>query len=234
LVLDIETCPGQAYIWSMRDQFIPLERLISSGHTIAVGYKWHNEVGGVRYKEAWPYDSRAARLEMLTEIHAALAEADAIVTYNGKHFDLPRLNGEFIEFGLSPLPKIPHIDLYQTVRGLGYISGKLEYVLRRLGEKEKKDSGGFKTWRGFMLGLGSARRRMRKYGKQDVAATDALYTRLRPYMTSHPRLHPRPHCPACGSKHTQRRGYRMLDVYKVERIHCQSCGKWSDGERSKI
>jgi uncharacterized protein YprB with RNaseH-like and TPR domain len=171
---------------------------------------------------------------MLTKIHRVLETADAIVTYNGKSFDMRRLNGEFVEFGLRPLPKIPHIDLYQTVKGFGYISGKLEYVLRHLDEGSKGSTGGFGLWRGYMEGNEKCRNRMRRYCRRDVSGTARLYTRIGPYITNHPRLFDHPACPRCGSKRTQGDGHRRLEFFKVQRHQCTKCWKWFEGRRTKI
>jgi DNA polymerase elongation subunit (family B) len=235
LVLDIETCPGEAYVWSQKDQFVPLERLKRPGHIISIGWRWMGR-GTVQYADAWPFDNAASRRRMLEQFHAALSQADAIVTYNGKSFDMPRINGEFVLFGLPPLPKRPHIDLYQHVRGLGFWSGKLEYVLKHLEEGTKGSTGGFGLWRGYMEGNEKCRKRMRTYCRRDVGRTAGLYKRVRPYMTSHPRLHDHPACPYCGSKRTQARGFRRLEFYKVQRHACmnQKCKGWFEGRRSKI
>lgn len=232
-VFDIETCPGEAYFWSTRDQFLPLERVKRPGHIISVGWRILGQ-GQVQYADAWPFDDRRARKAMLVKIHRVLETADAIVTYNGKGFDMRRLNGEFIEFGLRPLPKVPHIDLYQTVKGLGYISGKLEYVLRHLNEGSKGATGGFGLWRGYMEGDDRCRSRMETYNKRDVRGTARLYKRLGPYITNHPRLHDHPACPRCGTKHAKGDGYRRLEFFKIEKFQCQKCWKRFEGRRSKI
>lgn len=233
VAFDIETCPGEAYIWSMRDQFVPLERLKRPGHTISVGWKVLGK-GPVQYADAWPFDSRKSRRAMLEKIHSVLETADAIITYNGKGFDMRRLNGEFVELGLRPLPKIPHIDLYQTVKGFGYISGKLEYVLKHLDEGSKGGTGGFGLWRGYMEGDERCRKRMRVYNRRDVARTCALYRRIGPYIVNHPRLYDHPECPHCGSKRTKGDGVRKMEFYKVQKHQCTKCWKRFEGRRSKI
>jgi DNA polymerase elongation subunit (family B) len=233
VAFDIETVPGEAYVWSQKDQWIPLERLKRPGHIIGVGWKVLGK-GPVQYANAWPYDSEFGRLNMLTKIHRVLETADALVTYNGKGFDMRRLNGEFVLFGLRPLPKIPHIDLYQTVKTFGLWSGKLEYVLKHYGEGEKGATGGFALWRGYMEGDERCRDRMGRYCRRDVARTAALYKRLAPYIQNHPRLHDHPACPACGSKNTQGDGYRRMEFYQVRKHQCRKCWKRFEGRRSKI
>lgn len=233
VVFDIETCPGTSYFWSTRDQYLPLERVITPGHIISVG--WQSVAGGAtQYADAWPHDDRKSRKAMITKIHAVLETADAIVTFNGKGFDMRKLNGEFILFGLRPLPKVPHIDLYQTVKTLGLLSGKLDYALQFYGEGSKGKTGGFALWRGYMRGDEKCRKRMETYNKRDVRRTKALYKRLGPYITNHPRFHDHPACPRCGTKHPKRDGYRRLEFFKIEKFQCQKCWKRYEGRRSKI
>jgi uncharacterized protein YprB with RNaseH-like and TPR domain len=54
---------------------------------------------------------------MLTEVKSILEDqADCIVSYNGKRFDVPFLNTRCLEFRKDPLPKLHHIDLYFTLK----------------------------------------------------------------------------------------------------------------------
>jgi hypothetical protein len=176
----------------------------------------------------------------LKTIHEALSEADAVVTYNGDKFDLPRLMGEFVAAGLKPPPPIPSIDLYKAVKKLSYQSGKLEFVAPFLDIGSKVKHEGFRLWRAVMDGDPGARVRMEKYNKQDTNLLAKLYKKLRPYMTTHPHIHARGvaghNCPVCGSTKLQRRGYRMTRAFRIERLQCQNetCGAWSSGVRHKI
>jgi hypothetical protein len=228
LLLDIETAPGTAYIWSLFDENIPLERLITPSRILCWAAKWH----GGEWHQA---DERDNRLAMLKSLHALLSEADAVVTYNGDRFDLPKINGEFMVAGLPPVPPTPSIDLYSTVKRLGYQSGKLLFVAQHLGIGQKVATGGFKLWADVMAGDEKAWAKMLRYNKQDVALLEKLYTKIRPYIKSHPALHAGGGtcCPVCGGTKVQRRGVRRTKAFTIERLHCQGCGSWCDGRRSK-
>ena len=54
----------------------------------------------------------------LNAVKDLLQEADALVSYNGRSFDLPYLNERFRYYGFDPLPDIPHIDLLHYARRL--------------------------------------------------------------------------------------------------------------------
>ena len=231
LALDIETLPATAYVWRLHDEDIPLDRLIEPGRIACAAWGWYGK-RGTRFAAEW---HRGGRRQMLKQIRAALAEADAVVTFNGDHFDLPRLNGEFVLERIPPAPPITSIDLYKTVRKLGLQSGKLAFVGPYLGIGEKVKHEGFGLWRSVMAGDGRSRARMERYNRGDVRLTLDLYARLRPYITAHPYLSTtgKGSCPACGSKHLQARGNRRTRAMVIQRLHCQACGAWSDGTRRK-
>lgn len=228
LHVDIETAPATAYVWKMFDENISLEQLITPGRMICWAAKWHG--GGMHAA-----DERGGTLPMLKRLHALLSEADAVVTFNGDKFDLPKINGEFIAAGMPSVRPTPSIDLRRTTKQLGYISGKLQFVSGHLGIGQKIDTGGFKLWRDVMDGDQKAWAKMVRYNKQDVVLLEKLYTRVLPYMKVHPALH-HGHgaCRACGSKKLQRRGERTTKVFAIERLYCPACGSWADGTRRKV
>lgn len=226
-MLDIETAPATAYVWRLFDENIGIDQLIAPSRMLCWAAKWYR--GGWRSA-----DERGDRRAMLEILHELLSEADAVVTYNGDRFDLPKINGEFVAAGLDPVPPIPSIDLYRTAKQLGYQSNKLLFVSKHLGIGEKVDTGGFKLWADVMAGDQRAWTKMLRYNKQDVALLERLYTKLRPYIKTHPMLHTRRECcPACGSAKVQRRGNRRTRAFAIERLNCQGCGSWFDGRRHK-
>lgn len=227
LLLDIETAPATAYVWKLFDENVGLEQLIAPSRILCWAAKW--------YRGEWHVaDERGNRLVMLKALHALLSEADAVVTYNGDRFDIPKVNGEFVSAGLNPVPPIPSIDLYRTVKKLGYQSSKLLFVAKYLGIGEKVSTQGFKLWADVMAGGEAAWAKMLRYNKQDVALLEKLYTKLRPYIKSHPALHMHnENCPVCGAAKVQRRGNRRTKAFMIERLHCQGCGAWFDGRRSR-
>lgn len=229
LLLDIETAPATAYVWKLFDENIGLEQLITPGRIICWAAKWYRG-------EMFAADERKGTRPMLAQMHELMSEADAVVTFNGDKFDLPKLNGAFVESGLPPLPPTPSIDLRRTTKKLGYISGKLMFLGGHLGIGEKIDTGGFKLWADVLKGDERAWAKMVRYNKQDVVLLERLYTRLRPYIKSHPALYRRDSmcCPACGSGKVQRRGHRRTKAFTIERLNCQGCGSWFDGSRQRV
>lgn len=231
LLLDVETAPGTAYVWSLWDKFIPLERMIEPGRIICAAWKWYGK------KDMYFFAEWQDRNQMMDSLRVAIEEADAVVTYNGDKFDLPRITGELVRDGWEPLGPITSIDLYKQVKKLGYFSSKLAYVAPFLEIGNKTKHAGFDLWRRVLNGDATAQATMERYNKQDVRLLGRLYKYLRPYMANHPHLKvdaKKESCPNCGSTHIQKRGYRRTRTMKIERLNCQTCGAWSSGAKQRI
>jgi hypothetical protein len=228
LLLDIETAPGTAYVWGLFDENIPLERLITPGRIICWAAKWYRG-------EMHTADERGNRKAMLKALHALLSEADAVVTYNGDRFDIPKVNGEFLAAGLPPVQPTPSIDLFRTTKQMGYQSAKLQFVSGHLGIGQKVETGGFELWKGVMDGDEKSWARMIRYNRHDVVLLERLYKRILPYIKTHPALHAgHGVCPACGHKKLHRRGARQTRVFSIDRLHCPKCNSWSSGDRRRL
>lgn len=231
LILDIETRPAQAYVWrAYGEQNIGVEQIIDAGGIICVGAKWLGERETFLFSE-WEHGKN----EMLFQIYEMMEEADAIITYNGDKFDLPKLNGEFLQAGFDPLPPATSIDVVKSVRKLGYFVNRLAFIGPFLGVGAKIKHEGFELWVKVMEGDVPAQRRMARYCKQDVKLLEKLYMKVRPFIKNHPHLGNEKHeCGACGSNHVQSRGYRRTKAFRIQRLQCQKCGSWSDGKREKV
>jgi hypothetical protein len=229
LLLDIETAPAKVYCWGLWNQNIGLNQIIEPGRTLCWGAKWLGN------KEIYYADERRGARRMFQKVHELLSVADAVVTYNGDKFDLPRLNGAFVEMGLGPIPPVASIDLLKTVRKLGAQSNKLAFIAPHLRIGEKMNTGGFELWTECLAGRRDAWDRMRRYNVQDVLLLGRLYNVLRPYIKNHPRLHAkvaeRPSCRVCNSTHIQFRGPYFTKEIEYDRYQCQGCGTWDKRQK---
>lgn len=159
-------------------------------------------------------------------LHDLLCEADVVVTYNGKKFDVPWVQTGFVTHGMRP-PTFQHIDLLNVVRRqFKFPSNKLEYVVKALGIGEKYPNEGFDLWKKCMEGDKDAWERMRKYNIHDTVLLESLYDRVLPYIANHPNrsLVEGMVCPNCGSTHYTKDGYRRTKAGMYQRYACSDCG----------
>ena len=226
LLLDVETAPAVVYTWSLHDVSIGIEQVIKPSRVICWAAKWHGEKG-ITYR-----DERGGKRKMFVEMRELLTLADAVITFNGDHFDLQKLNGEFVFHRIPPAPPVTSIDLFKTVKGLGYISGKLAFIGPHLKIGEKIKHEGFSLWAACLKGDKKAWERMRLYNCQDTELLEGLYNRLKPFIKNHPYLGKGGiECPACQSKRGESRGTRRTRNYIIQRLQCRDCGSWYSGKQ---
>ena len=226
LHLDVETRPALAYVWRGYKENIAPEQIKEADGMICWSAKWHGQ-RGQKFAAYWDDP------DWLKKLWHLLEKADAVVTYNGDKFDLPKIRGMLIRHKLPPLPPLTSIDLYKFTRKLGYFSARLAYICWVLGIGSKIKHHGFKLWPEVLDGKESSRRLMKRYNKQDVRLLEEAYVILRPYLDKHPHLGDKGSCSVCGSMKLHSRGFRYTKTLKIERLQCQACGKWDDGKRTK-
>lgn len=229
LAFDIETKPLVAYTFSTFKTTITPDKIISDPEIMCFTAQW---IDGPKPSKIMFYsEHHHGREEMLQQLWDLFDEADVLVGYNIKNFDIPWVHGEFIAAGLPAPSPAQTIDLYQTIKSATrWPSKKLAYVAPRLLDDSKVSHTGFEMWRGCMNGDEKAWRLMKRYAIRDTQLLKPLYEKLRPWIKNHPNMALDSHhfaCPACGSQNVQRRGTARTNASVFQRYHCQDCGKWS-------
>lgn len=233
LIIDVEMSPAVAYIWDLRTRYVPPDNIKEQKHLLCFAAAWHQS-GEVLFYSEW----EQGRLGMARALVSLLDEADTVIGYNSRRFDVPAINTEILLAGLDPPSPFQQVDLYLAVRNrFKFMSSSLAEVTRLLGTESKLHSGGMRLWKEVLDGDEAARMRMRAYNMQDVVATEALHDRLLPWLPSYPNANldkeaPGPCCPACGSADLEKRGYSRTALSKFQRFQCRACGKWSRDGRS--
>lgn len=226
LILDIETSPNLAYVWGLWNENIPLERFVAPGKVLCFTAKWLGDPG-ILFARGEDVPGAAWN---------CLNSADAVVTYNGKTFDMPHLNTEILLAGLKPPSPYKNIDLLETVkRQFRLPSRKLAYVTQALGFPGKIPVH-FDLWQGCMNNDPESWRLMEEYNIRDVEETERLYNRLLPWIVGHPNVgiaQENLSCPTCGSIDVQRRGYATTGVGFFQKFVCNGCGRWSRSRKSE-
>jgi DNA polymerase elongation subunit (family B) len=230
LILDIETAPTTAYVWGVWDENIPMQRIIKPGYILSYSAKW------LGAKDIVCQSLRTnTKEEMLSGVYDLLSECDIVVHYNGKKFDIPTLNREFILMGWKPPAGFKQIDLLPVVRQqFKFPHNKLDYVSRALGCGGKLQHAGFEMWIGCMQDDQKSWDRMEEYNVEDVAITEKVYLKVLPWIRNHPHmgLHndAADVCPNCGGTHLEKRGFAFTAAGKYQRFQCKDCGTWSRGK----
>lgn len=240
LHIDIETAPSLAFVWGLWKENIPIDRLIAPGYTMCFAAKWEDQ------KETMFHSLFEEDMEtMLSELWVLLDEADVVVHYNGKKFDIPTINREFIKYDFPPPSPYDQIDLYQIVRStFRFASNKLDFVARELGIGAKVQHKGMDLWKECMAALQyeegeevpekfwKSWKEMERYNREDVVLLPRLYAKLQPWIRNHPNralwmpVGDMPVCPSCGSTDLRFKSYKRTKVLGYKQYHCQKCGSY--------
>lgn len=233
LMLDIETKPHKAYCWGLFDQRIGLNQIVEAGGTMCWAARWlGDKPGKFEFGAEWDDD------DFIGKIWDLLDEADAVIHYNGKKFDIPTLNWEFIKQKGTPPSPYKEIDLLQTVRQkFKPASRRLDYVGQVLDIGAKVKHAGMGLWQGCMDGDKESQKVMKDYNIQDVFLLEGLYEVLLPWIGNHPNRQvytgKRDTCPKCSSDSIQYRGYAYTNAGKSKKYVCNDCGSWSKSSKTE-
>ena len=230
LYLDIETSPHEGTFWNLFPRYIPINQLKHPTEMLCWAAKWESR-RDVIFR-------RQGEDGYITRIWDLLDEADCVVHYNGKSFDVKHLNREFALHGLGPPSPYSQVDLLATVRqNFKLASNKLDFVCRyfKLGKKVKHV--GIELWYGCMEGNEDDWKIMERYNRRDVTLLPKLYTFLRPWIKGHPNAGlvgdvNRPTCPTCGSTSVQSRGTYRTKTQVYQRWYCTNCFVWSRNRKA--
>lgn len=174
---------------------------------------------------------KSGKQGVIRAIYDLLNEADVVVHYNGKRFDIPTLNKEFLLAKLSPPAPFKQIDLYQTIKKkFRFVSNKLAYVTQQLGFPGKITTT-HQLWLDCMNGNEKAWEKMEAYNRRDVTELEKVYKRVLPWIETHPNVGmftdtDRPACTNCGCTKLQSRGIQYNRVQSYKRFQCTKCHSW--------
>lgn len=232
LTIDIESSPNKADVWSLWNVNVSLNQLNQPSRVICWSAKWYGAP-----KLLFASDHHTGHDGMVLAAHHLLDEADIVVGFNTRRFDIPTLNMEFLRQGLGPPSPVRHIDLLQVVKNnFRLASNKLQHVLEVAGLDGKAKHEGHGLWTACMAGDAKAWGRMRNYCKTDVVRTEQLYDVLKPWVRTHPNLAlwsgEDETCPNCGSGDRQRRGIAYTAAGAYQQFRCNDCGAWARSSKS--
>ena len=229
LMFDIETSPALVYTFSLFKPIISIEQVVEPTRMLCFTARWYGTKKTLFYSE-----HHHGRQTMVEKMHELLNDADAVVHYNGKSFDVKHVNREFLLAGLAPPAPYQQIDLYlESKRNFAWLSGKLQWLATQLEIGSKVKHSGFGLWRRCLDGDPKAWAEMKRYALTDTDLLIDAYEALLPWIGRHPNValidSREGACPRCGSDKTQRRGFKALTTGTYPQYQCQECKGWFRG-----
>lgn len=225
LIFDIETMASTAYIWELRNDYIPISMVKDHGHLLCWAAKWYGE------KKVYFHDIRekGGEKECVKKLWDLMNEADTVVAHNGKRFDVPTMNGYFAKFGLDKPSQYKIVDTLQVSRSnFRLLSHKLDSLGDFFGIGRKVVHTGFDLWKRCMDGDQKAWRTMKKYNIQDVRLLESVYVKLIPWIKNGLNYGlyidgDRPVCKNCGHDRLKKDGLEYLVGGTYQRFRCLKC-----------
>lgn len=234
LVLDIETAPMKAYLWSMWQQGVGLNQIANEWFIMSFAAKWLGDSeDSIIYQDMRGKMHTEDDTELLDTLWELLDEADFLLTQNGVKFDDKKIKARMILNGYQPPSSYRHIDTLQIAkREFGFTSNKLEWMTDKLCHKYKKQKhgqfAGFELWKECIAENPEAWAECENYNKYDILSLEELYSIVAPWDRRHPNFnlyHSDEHrvC-RCGSVNLKKTGYAYTNLSKFQRYKCLDCG----------
>jgi uncharacterized protein YprB with RNaseH-like and TPR domain len=165
--------------------------------------------------------------ELVKAVAEEYAKADVLVGHYSTGFDRPFLAAKMLEYGLPPLPNIPHIDTYYLSKKLAISRKSLQNVAYYSGIKQTKSAVEGRLWKAAQAGNIKALKAIEHHNVVDVQVLNEVYLKLRPLMLTHPRVNGFGPCRACGQDRLQSRGAAISSLKGHQRRYqCAGCGAW--------
>lgn len=168
---------------------------------------------------------------LLRDFAKIIAEADCVVTHNGKGFDWKHLQTRLILAGEGVLDDgIAHVDTKAiSSKKFFFIDNKLQTLAEELFDESKLEHEGWQLWVDTVNRVPKAMRLMAEYCKQDVILLEKVYRKFRalaPQSPNHNIINPYKEkvCPRCGSSRLQSWGRRVTRTKVYKRYRCHDCG----------
>ena len=139
---DLECTLSKSYHFGQYKQNLSVKQQVQEGHLLSHAWAWGDEpvVGSILTREE-VLDHNPERLVL--EAWALLDNADVVVAHYGKKFDIPKLNGYFLKYGLQPPSPYKVVDTKEISSKKFLLPfNSLEYLAKALGVQQKIDNSG--------------------------------------------------------------------------------------------
>lgn len=243
VTIDLETFPNLVYSWDTWGKNWNAIEVHQESYIMCVGIKWYGKPAKVLSIWDYPlYKKDPLNEQMLMEeTWKVLDEADLVIGWNSKRFDVKRLQGAMIKYGMKPPSPFKQLDLMVEKKKLSNSnSNKLEETGKewKIGQKMKHE--GWPLWLACHQGDKEAQKRMVRYCAQDIRLTEKAYDHVKswidniPYMGAYVVYNPELptsalECPFCHQRTLQKRGTRQggrVILREYIEFWCKGCGRW--------
>lgn len=214
---DLETSFMQGYFFDIWQINIPMAQVTKQSHLLSASWAFNDgEPVGVRLT---PEQVKTGDdLEVVVKLIEAINSCDVIVTFNGKKFDVKKLNTRAIYWGLPPVVIPKHIDLMQDAKRMfKFPSNSMQNISQYLGQDGKISTGGTRLWQRCAEyedyeTCDEALQEMLDYNLQDITATRDLHRQFMGWSKNTPNI-------ATITKQVQ-----GLDLKTNHSLLCVHCG----------
>lgn len=255
LIFDIETSMFLTYSFQTFKANISIGQILEDSYVICWSAKWLNEPEIINssvhnWKKKVGYcplngkrkSFRFNESKVIHKIWHLLNEADIVVAFNGKKFDVRKINAKFFEYGLpEPSPYSIVDPMLICKENFSLTSNKMDWVAKKALGLEGKSKTDLELWIKSQAGDVEALDYMQSYCDQDVVTLEDIYLAVRHWDKRTPNsaiFYPdnEMRCTCCGStdltlepKSTAITGLSKFSVYR-----CNNCGKVQRDRTSRL
>ena len=151
---------------------------IQESHLLSHAWAWGDgEVTGsiLTREEMLAHDPE----RLVLECWSLLDNCDILVAHNGKRFDVKKVNGYFLQYGMPPPSPYRVIDtLLIAKQKFALPFNSLAYLAEFLDVEQKIDTGGVDLWIQCDQGSQEALDKMNEYCMGDIVTLRGVYNRL--------------------------------------------------------
>ena len=227
---DIETSLAKSYHFQQWKVNLSQKQKIQESHLLSHAWAWGDgEVTGsiLTREEMLAHDPE----RLVLECWSLLDNCDILVAHNGKRFDVKKVNGYFLQYGMPPPSPYRVIDtLLIAKQKFALPFNSLAYLAEFLDVEQKIDTGGVDLWIQCDQGSQEALDKMNEYCMGDIVTLRGVYNRLIGWSNDGVNLalysDHGASCPHCSSDDVSiiQGKYSHTVARKYQAYRCNGCG----------
>ena len=227
---DIETSLAKSYHFQQWKVNLSQKQKIQESHLLSHAWAWGDgEVTGsiLTREEMLAHDPE----RLVLECWSLLDNCDILVAHNGKRFDVKKVNGYFLQYGMPPPSPYRVIDtLLIAKQKFALPFNSLAYLAEFLDVEQKIDTGGVDLWIQCDQGSQEALDKMNEYCMGDIVTLRGVYNRLIGWSNDGVNLalysDHGASCPHCSSDDVSviQGKYAHTVARKYQVYRCEDCG----------